>query len=146
VQQNIKSSIEKIAEDIRKNGFDCVQDWYLGPCELPALNQTFVWDRLKVNGATYGLWQKNWTGYVLVNPAECDDITEKCTIVYNRKPIMNSWVDVKNIQFHISDTLVKKLTIVMTIQPAQWKWIKPNLIKDNRFYFQTTISERTNLN
>jgi Tfp pilus assembly protein PilW len=26
VQQNIKSSIEKIAEDIRKNGFDCVQD------------------------------------------------------------------------------------------------------------------------
>jgi hypothetical protein len=56
---------------------------------------------------------------VLVDSSECDDINEKCTLVYNRKPIMNSWVDVKNIQFFISDTLIKKLTIVMTIQPAQ---------------------------
>jgi type II secretory pathway pseudopilin PulG len=146
VQQNIKSSIEKIAEDIRKNGFDCVQEWFLGWCNLPNLNETILWNRLKINWNTYGLWQKSWTWYVLVDTTECDDIIEKCTLVYNRKPIMNSWVDVKDIQFYISDTLIKKLTIVMTIQPAQWKWIKSNLIKDNRFYFQTTISERTNLN
>jgi hypothetical protein len=35
---------------------------------------------------------------------------------------------------------------LMTLQPAIWKWIKPNLIKENRFHFQTTISERPNLN
>jgi hypothetical protein len=35
---------------------------------------------------------------------------------------------------------------LMTLQPATWKGIKPALINDNRFYFQTTISERTNLN
>jgi len=28
VQQNIKSSVERISEDVRKNGFDCVRNSY----------------------------------------------------------------------------------------------------------------------
>jgi prepilin-type N-terminal cleavage/methylation domain-containing protein len=36
LQQNVKSSIEKISEDVRKNGFDCViNNPSLDPCELP---------------------------------------------------------------------------------------------------------------
>jgi hypothetical protein len=31
---------------------------------------------------------------------------------------MNSWVDVKNLEFRISDAGVKKVTILMTLQPA----------------------------
>jgi hypothetical protein len=42
VQQNIKSSVEKIAEDIRKNGYDCVQEGFLGSCDLPNINETIA--------------------------------------------------------------------------------------------------------
>lgn len=146
VQQNIKSSVEKIAEDVRKNGFDCVKSWYLDSCVLPTGIQTNTWNILEINGASYNLAQKSGWSYVLVTPDQCDELTEKCTLVYNGKPIMNSWVDVKNVEFIISDNEVKKMMILMTLQPALWKWIKPNLIKNNVFHFQTTISERSNLN
>jgi hypothetical protein len=31
---------------------------------------------------------------------------------------MNSWVDVKNVEFLVSNTQVKKVTVLMTLQPA----------------------------
>jgi prepilin-type N-terminal cleavage/methylation domain-containing protein len=41
LQQNVKSSVEKISEDIRKNGFDCViNNQSLDSCDLPGLNMT----------------------------------------------------------------------------------------------------------
>lgn len=146
LQQNIKSSVERIAEDVRKNSFDCVRNTYWDPCVLPSVNKTNTWSILEVWSNTYYLAQKNWASYVSVEKENCDELDEKCTLVLNWKPIMNSWVDVKDIQFLISDTSVKKVTILMTLQPAIWKWIKSNLIKDNRFHFQTTISERDTLN
>lgn len=146
LQQNIKSSIEKIAEDIRKNGFDCVRNNYLDSCDSPSLNQTDTGSILKIGGNEYSLAKKGLLNYEQVDKTQCNEINEKCTLVQNLKPIINSWVDVKDITFLISDTEVKKVTILMTLQPAIWKWIKPNHIKNNRFYFQTTISERPNLN
>jgi hypothetical protein len=42
--------------------------------------------------------------YVIAKKADCDDIEEHCSIVnQNNKPLMNSWVDVKNLEFKISD-------------------------------------------
>jgi hypothetical protein len=52
---------------------------------------------------------------------------------------------VKKLRFMISGKDVQKVTILMTLQPATWKWIKASIIENNRFYFQTTISQRTNL-
>lgn len=146
LQQNIKSSIEYIAEDVRKNWYDCVKSTYLDPCNLPSENITQSWSTLIIWSNSYYLAKKSVSGYLSVGKDQCDDISEKCTLVLNGNPIMNSWVDVKNIEFLVSNTKIKKVTILMTLQPAIWKWIKPDLIKNNRFHFQTTISERTNLN
>lgn len=146
LQQNIKSSVERISEDIRKNGFDCVRNTYWGSCVLPNENKTSTWTILVVWWNKYYLAQKGISIYESVEKENCDELDEKCTLALNGKPIMNSWVDVKDVQFLISDTSVKKVTILMTLQPAIWKWIKPNLIKDNRFHFQTTISQRDTLN
>lgn len=154
VQQNIKSSVEKIAEDIRKNGFDCViNSISLDNCEWPWVNIISKWSVLSVDWNYYSVGNLNditWK-YEITDITNCDELDEKCTLVvyswiWSPKPIMNSWVDVKNIEFLASATWPKKVTIVMTLQPALWKWIKPNLIKNNIFHFQTTISKRPNLN
>lgn len=151
LQQNVKSSIELIWEDIRKNWFDCVNNTYWDLCTLPWVNITETWDRLVIWNNIYFLAQKWFTNYENVDVTQCDEIDEKCTLVmkngsFPAKPIMNSWVDVKDVNFLVSDTWIKKVTIVMKLQPAIWKWIKPNLIKNNTFYFQTTISERNTIN
>lgn len=149
LQQNVKSTVEMISEDIRKNWFDCVKQQYTDACILPTINKTNDGVMLQIAANSYYLAQYNGTNYTWVQSHNCDEIDEKCTLVMNdwwwAKPIMNSWVDVKDIKFFISNTWVKKATIVMKLQPAIWKWIKPQLIKDNTFYFQTTISERWNL-
>jgi len=152
LQQNVKSSVEKISEDIRKNGFDCVRNSIaLESCDLAGINITNEWSILTIWWNHYYLAKYDGTLYGITNVSECDEIDEKCTLVMKNwtssaKPIMNSWVDVKNIQFLASSTGPKKVTILMTLQPAIWKWIRANLINENRFYFQTTISQRINLN
>lgn len=146
MQQNIKSSIERIAEDVRKNGFDCVRESYSDECVLPDDNNTNTWTILEIWSNQYYLAVKNGSDYISVDRESCTEISDTCTLVLNGKPIMNSWVSVKDLQFLISDTHVKKLTILITLQPATWKWIPADLIKNNNFYFQTTISERITLN
>lgn len=154
LQQNVKSSIEKISEDIRKNGFDCViNSISLDACILPWIDITNKWNVLSVDWNYYSVANFNhisWK-YEITDISNCDEIEEKCTLVihnwvWSPKPIMNSWVDVKNIEFLVSATWPKKVTIIMTLQPAIGKGIQPNLIKESRFHFQTTISQRINLN
>lgn len=161
LQQNIKSAVEVIAEDVRKNGFQGVNlekaNSHTDPnkeCDLEANNTTWTlkWTKLCTTNNEYYLAKKTTSGYSRVDDiSQCEHIEDgksvHCSIVNkNNKPLMNSWVDVKNLEFKISDNWVKKVTILMTLQPAMWKWIKSNLIKENRFHFQTTISERPNLN
>jgi len=154
LQQNVKSVVEVIAEDIRKSSKKNISVEMdkdnLWDCTLtPTWNDTKSGVKLCIWSNQYYLAVKDiatWN-YSRAEITDCDDIEEHCTIVkLNNKPLMNSWVDVKNLEFKISDNWVKKVTILMTLQPAIWKWIKPNLIKENRFHFQTTISERPNLN
>lgn len=146
LQQNVKSAVEVIAEDVRKNGFTWVSANSTSSCELPiGPNLTGTGTKLCTSQGYY--LAKEISGvYSRVPVSECDEIIEKCTLVRDGQPLMNSWVDVKDLQFYISDNGVKKVTILMTLQPAQWKWIRPNLIANNRFYFQTTLSERPDLN
>lgn len=148
LQQNVKTSIEKLSEDIRKNGFECVQ---ISPSEscLPWTlwnSDTLTGTLLKTNLWKYYLWSPDISWYWPASNSYCSETKNSCTLVHNWKPIMNSWVDVKNLEFRVTNHGVDKVTILMTLQPAVWKWIKTNLIENNKFYFQTTISERPNLN
>lgn len=153
MQQNIKSSVERITEDVRKN-------WYwlwvtsnaedLEACSgiTSQITETKSWNKLCISeNISYYLIEKNWDR---IFDWKCEEIDKSCTVVVDYgdgpKPIMNSWVDVKSLEFLISGKEVQKVTIIMTLQPAIWKWIKPKLIENNRFHFQTTISERNTLN
>jgi hypothetical protein len=139
VRTSSKKSIK--VENVKENIWDCTL--------TPTWNDTKTGLKLCIWSNQYFLAVKNIVtgGYERAEKTDCDDIEEHCSIVNkNRKPLMNSWVDVKNLEFKISDNWVKKVTILMTLQPAIWKWIRPNLIKENRFHFQTTITERPNLN
>ena len=87
---------------------------------------------------------------------DCNDINEHCRIILKRKdltipiiitnsfiaPITNSFVSVKDLRFSFSNDPVSKITINMEMQPSIGKWIKPDLIKENKLIFQTTISNR----
>ena len=155
LQQNTKSAVELIAEDVRKY-------WYwswvtmfsesLSPCDAVVnSNETKEGTKLCIwNNKDYYLAEETSTDtFERVTDWNCEDIKKKCTSVVNKwsgaRPIMNSWVDVKKLRFMISWKDVQKVTMLMTLQPATWKWIKTSIIENNRFYFQTTISQRTNL-
>ena len=51
-------------------------------------------------------------------------------------------VSVKDLQFYVSSENVNKATIKIIMQPTIKAWVKPDLIKNNKIIFQTTISER----
>ncbi|MCP4523382.1 MAG: type II secretion system protein [Candidatus Gracilibacteria bacterium] len=147
LQQNVKSITETIAEDVRKNGFDGVESNGIDDCKSPTGNKNLRGTKLCIGNSEYYLAQENILGDLIrVNPEGCSDIQAHCTIVKDGEPLMNSWVDVKDLSFIISGTGVKKVTLLMTLQPAIGKGIKPQLIKNNRFYFQTTFTERPTLN
>lgn len=155
LQQNTKSAVELIAEDVRKIGYWSGVTMFsesLSPCAaVNNINETKQGTKLCtwINKDYYLAEEISPDTYVRVTDWNCEDITKKCTLVVNKwswaRPIMNSWVDVKKLRFMISWEDVQKVTILMTLQPATWKWIKTSIIQNNRFYFQTTISQRTNL-
>ena len=146
MQENIKNAVETLAEDIRKNDISGVVDNNIDSCTIEQdKNQSGI--RLCIWGNIYWLQKKVGDTYMVANNQDCDEVKESwCTLVRNGKPLMNSWVDVKNLEFIVYNWDVPKVTLLMEVQPSIEKWIKPDLIKQNRMDFQTTISQRPDLN
>ncbi len=151
MQENIKNAVETMAEDIRKNWADGIKENLANTnCTSPNPNKHISWNNLCILwNIKYSLGKKNditWS-YDIASNDDCDEVKESgCTVLKNGEPLMNSWVDVKYLQFKVSDEEISKVTILMEVQPAISKWIKPDLIKQNRMDFQTTISQRPDLN
>lgn len=151
MQENIKNAVETMAEDIRKNGADGVKnDLSDTDCTVANSGKHISGSNLCIFGnVKYSLWKLNPTTgvYTVTSNNECDEVSESgCTILKNGKPLMNSWVDVKHLEFKVSSTEISKVTILMEVQPSVKKWVRPDLIKQNRMDFQTTISQRPDLN
>lgn len=147
MQENIKNAVETMAEDIRKYWSDWVVSNNTDSCSFETSQIYSQGNKICIWANTYMLWKKVNDIYTIASNDQCDEVTESgCTILKNGKPLMNSWVDVKNLIFKVSDTEISKVTILMEVQPAISKWIKPDLIKNNRMDFQTTISQRPDLN
>jgi len=146
MQENIKNAVETLAEDIRKNDISGVVDNNIDSCTIEQdKNQSGI--RLCIWGNIYWLQKKVGDTYMVANNQDCDEVKESwCTLVRNGKPLMNSWVDVKNLEFIVYNWDVPKVTLLMEVQPSIEKWIRPDLIKQNRMDFQTTISQRPDLN
>ncbi len=147
MQENIKNIVESIAEDIRKNGISWVNsDIISWDCNLPLNNTYNSWTKLCVWNNSYYLAKKVWENWNRIsNYSECDKITQ-CFLVKNNWVVItqlsNSWVDFNNLSFYISNSWIKKVVLNFEMQPSNTKWIKPNLISDNKIIFQTTLSER----
>lgn len=149
MQENIKNIVEIISEDIRKNGVSWVNnDLILSNCSMPTSLENYkIGTKFCVWNNSYYLAKQSWTDWLRVwNYNECNLIENNCYLVKNDlswiNPISNSWVDFRELYFFVSKKDQTKITINFVIQPSSKKWIKPDLIKENKITFQTTISNR----
>lgn len=147
LQENMKNIVETIAEDIRKNGTLGVNsDVILSNCELPEKNTHLFGTKLCVGGNSYYIAKRvgeNWNRVTDEN--ECNEMVH-CFLVKNNgfsvTQLSNSWVQFNKAWFYVADNGMKKITLAFELQPSYNKWIKSNLIKENKIIFQTTLSER----
>lgn len=147
MQENVKNVVEKIAEDVRKNGIDWVSSSVTDTCsQLVWTNGYKLGDKLCTSA-----WNKYYlaklepsTGeYLRTTNSNCSNIKDRCVIaIWLTEPLTNSYVSIKNLSFSLSNDYIPKVTINIVMQPSVWKGIKPELIKESKLIFQTTISER----
>lgn len=139
MRNNIKSVVENIAEEVRKNDIEWVKDDYIWNFNFTNVK----WSRLKL---------KNWPEYRLVKTKpnlSCEDIKNICTIVKFDKnwveiwPLSNSKISFTNLSFEVSwENEIPKVILKFTVRAAVKSWIRSKLAKKTTLVFQTTISER----
>lgn len=147
LQENIKSVSNAIAEDIRKNWVTWVKKSIIDICDIELDSNLYkTWTELCTQSWNiYYLWKLDLLSsqYIRVDESECDEITDKCVIArWPNEPLTNSYVTVKKLDFYVSKDYIPKVTMNITMQPSIDKWVKPDLIKESKIIFQTTISER----
>ncbi len=146
LQENIKNIVETIAEDLRRQGTSWVNsDIISSKCELKK-SEYLSGSKLCIWNNTYYLAkQVEWEWNRIVNNNECSENIQ-CFLVQNNghsiTQLSNSWVEFKNLTFYVSDSGMKKVTLQFEMQPSRKKGIKPDLVKDSKIIFQTTLSER----
>lgn len=145
MQENIKNLVEIISEDIRKNEVYWVNnDMITWNCTKDTLTDNYLkWTKLCVWWSEYYL--ASFDGNSWIRKGSCD-LWKNCSIVRKRgwdiEPITNSFITFNYLEFYYSNEKVPKITLIFEAQPAIWKWIKPELIKENKIIFQTTFSKR----
>jgi hypothetical protein len=148
MQENIKNIVETISEDVRKNWINICDTWLA--CHNFPMNSLYMsWNSLYVWTNQYYLAKKDtlsWNYIKVSDLNSCSEIKDNCSMIresfWNQDLISNSWVQFSDLKFYISKDFEPKVTIMFTILPATWKWIKTNLIKSNKIIFETTVSER----
>ena len=158
MRNNIKSVVEDIAEEVRKNDIEWVKSDYLWDYNF--LNIT--WNRLKLkNWPEYRLVRYNkWSGVRYENLTDtekewlspwndCILIKDMCRIVKFDKnwleiwPLSNSKVSFTNLSFEVTwEDNIPKVILNFTARASVREWIKSKLAEKTKLIFQTTISER----
>lgn len=167
MRNNIKSVVEDIAEEVRKNDIYWVSSEYSLSWNGFKFELAWSeWTRLKL---------KNWIEYRLVkfdkwfwkkykdsfyfnktdewldnnNNKECSSVEDMCRIVKfdeNWKkiwPLSNSQVSFTNLSFAVTGSwAIPKVTINFTARASVREWVRAELAKKTTLIFQTTISER----
>jgi len=163
MQQNIKSTIEAIAEDVRKNKIVWVAtEPNTDPTDNFEKNKS--WTRLKTSAFHYTLfWYKAsiWEKVSDASPrktAFCNDIKNTCFIMKCKNnstsnndscwpsfrvwPLSNSKISISNFSFYVTDGKIPKVIIKFIAKPSVKKWLAAKLVEKSKLIFQTTISER----
>ncbi len=147
MQENLKNVSTKISEDIKKEWIVWISSDTIDNCDFIMWSNNYkVWDKLCTNSWNkYYLSKKHIISgeYLRVSPSECTWINDNCAIaMWPNEPLTNSYVSIKELKFYLSSDYVPKLTMNIVLQPSIKKWVKPDLIKESKIIFQTTISER----
>lgn len=149
LQENIKNITEIISDDVKRNWIIWVQNGNIwDKCDFDISQKFKRWMKICTKSLNdYYLAKDNFWTYtrVLDYKVECSKEWSMCVLVKNDwnsiTPISNSWVEFKNFYVTLSwDEKLPLLNINFTLEPSSKKWIKPNLIKESKINFQTTIS------
>jgi hypothetical protein len=160
MRNNIKSVVEDIAEEVRKNDIVWVSSEYsLGWANFNFSN--ISWTRLKLeNWVEYRLVKYNkwiWIKYEDLTTAEkewlnsmdnCLWVKDMCRIIKFKNwlevwPLSNSKISFTNLSFAVSwSWAVPKVTLNFTARASVREWVRSALAQKTKLIFQTTISER----
>ena len=153
MQQNLKSVVETIADDVRKNGIARIGNWWTW-IDLDTASPSqlyFTWDSIEIQSDVwiphqYYLWDYRTMvpSFSWLKPtAYCGDIKNICVMLKQGIwPLSNGQISFTSLRYYVSNWDVRKLTIVAKARPAAKRWVRSSMIKDAEITFQTTISER----
>ena len=149
MQENIKNAIETIAEDMRKSGLVWVSlnksHSHCSPFSSGNIKgNKFCTGTSEYFLATYDTNIKAWIRSDV--STDCSSFASRCSLVRKTGgdifPLTNSFISFRDIQFRISGESIPKVTITFYAQPSTWKWVRSELIQENKIFFQTTLSQR----
>jgi len=151
MQENVKNVVEDIAEWIRKHGIEWVRS-YSEACAMVGGTITLekTWLCLK-NGNEYIIWKETTPGTWLPVDnlsSECGGVEGNCRIIKRDSPgdtfypMTNNFVSIKNLTFLLANEKKPRVTMNIELTPAAKKWLAPEIIENNTFHVQTTLSER----
>ena len=82
----------------------------------------------------------------VIDYSECRNGFTQCYMVRDNgaeiNQLSNSWVEFNSLYFYVTNSPIKTVTITFEMQPSTKKGIKPDLIKNHKIFFQTTLSEK----
>jgi len=144
LRQNIKSLLEDIAEEVRKNHIKWVKNGY-----WPYTFSAHTWTMLKVWNIEYKLEKYKYDDLTNSdNSLNCSDIKTICKINKYKSlsliwPLTNSKISFSDFRFEVSwKWEIPKVKINFVARPAVRAWISPEVIKRSTITVQTTFSER----
>lgn len=160
MQNNIKTALEIISEDIRLNKITFEYkdtNWTL----QNVWTHKITWnhnndedDTLYVWTNKYYLGTKSYSGDWTYD-ADCYGNKQRipykaCSLIKNDwtpLPITNSWVDFTDLTFYVSNETSTtsgrpKVMINFDMRPSFKKWIKPKIIEANKIKLQTTLNSK----
>lgn len=151
LQENIKSSVDRISEDIRENGVLWVVNTIPDTnCSGGSESEWFYkkWNKLCTPMHQYYLASENLSGdWIRRDSDYCEELKNNCAIVLKtlwdvKGPITNNMVSIQSLEFEYSNQPVDKVTMKVTFQPAIQKWLQADIAKNMLIKFQTTVSQR----
>lgn len=171
IQENVKSIVTNISEDVMKNGIIWVEtNIFSSSCKniseksnLTEFNSYWAkWEIFCSEKYMYFLAEKSDDTFRITEKSNCN--SKDCflvkkelndwRVIWDAQPITNSLIAVRNINFYAVNSYdkvwhtnnevkwAKKVTIFLKLEPSKTSWIRKSMIEQNVFDFQTTISSR----
>ncbi|MDD5769508.1 MAG: prepilin-type N-terminal cleavage/methylation domain-containing protein [Candidatus Gracilibacteria bacterium] len=149
LQENIKNLEQIIIDDIKINNISGVNsDIVISNCQISLTSKYSSGTKLCVGTNSYYLARQEAGTWIRIgNYNECELGINSCYLVKhdengNITQLSNSWLEFRKLYFYVTNDKIKKVSINFEVQPSIHKGIKPELVKNNKINFETTISER----